>query len=150
MTEFSYDKEDVPCEIIPHLFLGNCDYANNEKWINDNKINYIINIGQPQTSLISKLDDYLRIDLQDDESSNIKQFFEQTNTFIQKVINGNKNIFVHCKAGLSRSPTIICAYLMKNHKLTLIESVTKITNKRGTCINKGFWNQLEEYEKELH
>lgn len=142
-------KIDTPCEVISHIFLGSGNYAENKLWLTDNKISYIINIGQPQTSLISLLDDYLKIDLSDEETSNIKQFFEQTNEFIQKAISKDKNILIHCRAGLSRSPTIVCAYLMKYHKLNLMDAMIKISDKRGICPNRGFWHQLEEYEQEL-
>ena len=140
---------DVPNEIIPHLFLGSGDYAEHKIWLVTNKISYIINVGQPETSLLSLLEDYLIIKLEDNEKSNIKQYFEKSNEFIHNAISKNKNIFIHCRAGRSRSPTIVCAYLMKYHKLNFMDAVCKITNYRYICPNKGFWSQLEEYDKEL-
>lgn len=49
------------------------------------------------------------------------KYFEETNKFIQNFINGPKKkagVLVHCRMGKSRSATIICAYLMKNYKMS--------------------------------
>ena len=39
--------------------------------------------------------------------------FEETFQFIEEMRQKNKNVLVHCHAGISRSVAIVCAYLMK-------------------------------------
>jgi protein-tyrosine phosphatase len=53
------------------------------------------------------------IPIEDMEHVNIINHFENTFQFIQDSITSNQAVLVHCAAGVSRSVSIICAYLMK-------------------------------------
>ncbi len=57
---------------------------------------------------------------------------------------------VHCAAGVSRSATIVLAYLMKYHHNTLKEAFYFLIEKRPQIWpNEGFLLQLLRYETEL-
>uniref|UniRef100_A0A914P3Q5 protein-tyrosine-phosphatase n=1 Tax=Panagrolaimus davidi TaxID=227884 RepID=A0A914P3Q5_9BILA len=43
--------------------------------------------------------------------------------YIENVLNSGKSILVHCEFGVSRSVTIITAYLMKKHKWNPSEAI---------------------------
>lgn len=59
-------------------------------------------------------------------------------------------ILVHCEAGISRSPTICMAYLMKTKKLCLEEAFDYIKQRRSLISpNFGFMGQLLQYESEI-
>lgn len=59
-------------------------------------------------------------------------------------------ILVHCEAGISRSPTICMAYLMKTKKLRLDEAFDYIKQRRSLISpNFGFMGQLLQYESEI-
>lgn len=61
-----------------------------------------------------------------------------------------KNTIVQCHGRVSRSATIVIAFLMKVKKMTLNEAYTFLKEKRSRVKpNQGFWAQLEQYEKEL-
>ncbi len=47
----------------------------------------------------------------DHESYNLKQYFSETNEMIHEE-RKRTNVLIHCMAGVSRSITIIAAYLM--------------------------------------
>lgn len=53
------------------------------------------------------------INLQDCMSANIGQYFDQTNELIESSRSKNQKVFVHCQAGVSRSASIILAYLLR-------------------------------------
>ena len=62
----------------------------------------------------------------------------------------NGKVLIHCQAGISRSPTIVIAYLMKVNKLTMNNAYNEVKDKR--CIigpNIIFLSQLYDFEKNL-
>ena len=71
---------------------------------------------------------------------------------MDKAINESQNnkILVHCRAGASRSASLVIAFLMKKKKLSLIESYQFVLNKRPIIEpNMGFVIQLKQLEKDL-
>lgn len=59
-------------------------------------------------------------------------------------------VLVHCEAGVSRSPTICMAYLMKTKQLHLKEAFEFIKQRRSVISpNFGFMGQLLQYESEI-
>ena len=65
-------------------------------------------------------------------------------------IEGNDKIFVHCAAGMSRSPTIVVAYIMWKKKLSLNNAIKFVKEKRPIISpNDNFMNQLKIFEELL-
>lgn len=57
---------------------------------------------------------------------------------------------MHCFAGISRSATIIIAYLMRYHNMDLREAHAFVRKQRSfICPNHGFMGQLRRYESFL-
>ena len=57
-------------------------------------------------------------------------------------------VLVHCLAGMSRSATIVIAYLLATTAMTTAEATEFVRSKRRVIRpNYGFVNQLEQYEK---
>lgn len=57
----------------------------------------------------------LQMDIVDYPDENIIDEFKITNKFIDDALQSGGRVLVHCQAGISRSCTVLCAYLM-NHK----------------------------------
>ncbi len=68
---------------------------------------------------------HLKISIDDSPFENISQFFGSCFEFISKNIKYG-NVFVHCVAGVSRSATIVIAYLMRIKKYNLEKVINKI------------------------
>ena len=86
------------------------------------------------------------IDIDDDYESNIICYFKECLLFM----DGYDKVFVHCAAGMSRSATIVVAYLMWKRKLSLNEAIKFVKNKRPVISpNLNFMRQLEIFEELL-
>ena len=92
----------------------------------------------------------MNLDILDSDKADIKQHFAKSNEFIDEAIKNNGNVLIHCHAGISRSSTILIAYIMKSQKMSLDKVLELLKSKRDKVNpNAGFIEQLKEYEKEL-
>lgn len=70
--------------------------------------------------------------------------------FIRDAIAKDGKVFVHCYAGVSRSATIVIAYLMFEHGLSYSAAIKLVKSKRPFINpNDGFRKQLLLFEKDL-
>lgn len=60
------------------------------------------------------------------------------------------NVLVHCQMGMSRSSSLIIAFLMKQYGMSFIEA-KKITKEKRQIVNpnEGFVKDLLKFQKEL-
>ena len=85
------------------------------------------------------------IKIDDTPNENIKKFFNSSFNFIKK----NKTL-VHCAMGVSRSVSIVIAYLMRAKNMSYNDALTLVKKERSIASpNHGFVKQLMQYEKEL-
>jgi len=86
---------------------------------------------------------YIKID--DCATDNIAQHFDDAHDFMK-----NDVTVVHCYAGISRSPTVVISFLMKEHGMSLEEAFALCKQKRSIVDpNPGFMRQLRNYEWKL-
>ena len=106
--------------IVDHIYLGNWYDSISEQKLKCNNIKFILtlngkneNIHTDQNILMFQRLGIItkRIDIDDHPSANIVQYVPQSLDFIKKA--APRNILVHCTAGVSRSASIVIAYLMK-------------------------------------
>lgn len=62
-----------------------------------------------------------------------------------------RKCLVHCSAGLSRSVTVVLAWLMHAHGMSLHDAVATVTQSRGRppACNASFWAHLAALERDL-
>jgi len=71
----------------------------------------------------------------------------QVNLFIQRTITKGGGCLVHCEGGISRSVTLIIAFLMFSQQLSFQNAYQKIKTIRSEIQpNNGFIQQLQSYE----
>lgn len=66
---------------------------------------------------------------------------------IDSYLTNNQKVVVNCYAGISRSSSIVIAYIMYKYKLTLQEAYQYVKSKRAIVEpNSGFMKQLKTLE----
>ena len=104
-------------EIIKEkLYLGNYDFALNDELLMKKNISCILVCGNELECVFPNKFKYFKIDLNDYIESSILPYIDKCIQFINE--NKSEKIFVHCNAGVSRSPSIIIAYLIKSFNYT--------------------------------
>lgn len=98
--------------------------------------------------------EYLYIPAVDHETFDISQYFEVSNEFIDGE-RKRTNVLVHCMAGISRSVTLVIAYMIKCLNKSFRESFAYVKEKRSIVNfdlfqihpNDSFLEQLRKYEE---
>jgi atypical dual specificity phosphatase len=93
---------------------------------------------------------WIQIECEDTPEEDLSEYFGSVSDILEQCIVGRKPVLVHCLGGISRSPTLVCAYLMKSCGLTWRQALEFVKAKRS-CVdpNIGFLSQLEEWEGEV-
>uniref|UniRef100_A0A670ZT66 Dual specificity phosphatase 13A n=1 Tax=Pseudonaja textilis TaxID=8673 RepID=A0A670ZT66_PSETE len=77
-------------------------------------------------------------------------YFYSSAEFIHKALTtpGGK-IFVHCAFGISRSSSLVLAYLMIYHHFSLVKAIQTVKEHRWIFPNRGFLKQLQKLDLQL-
>ena len=78
----------------------------------------------------------------------LDRYFDEASEFIAKAV-GTKNtgqldgkILVHCKEGVSRSASLVLAYLVRDQEMQLTDAVRLVRSKREIIPNDGFLGRV--------
>lgn len=120
---------------VTHILsvLGpNVTYADSQSWA--------------ELSIFKQMRCHLTVGIEDLDDVDIMVHFQKTNGFIQHAIDAKEGVLVHCAAGISRSVTCVCAYLMTSNKWTPAKAIEYVRSRRTVANpNEGFRTQLEVY-----
>ncbi|KAM7387753.1 hypothetical protein PAMP_023972 [Pampus punctatissimus] len=90
---------------------------------------------------------YLCISAADHSKQNLMQYFRDSIMFIHESRMKGEGCLVHCVAGVSRSVTLVVAYIMTVTGRGWVESLAAVRAARPCAgPNLGFLRQLEEFE----
>ncbi|CAG8491785.1 3992_t:CDS:2 [Rhizophagus irregularis] len=100
--------------------------------------------------LKEKFDRYLKLNVKDSVEEDVEKFLNIAVDFIERAQEDKAPVYVHCKAGRSRSVTAVLAYLIKSHQWTLRQAYDYVTEHRsGICPNIGFVTELMRIEESV-
>ena len=137
--------------IVPNLYLGNILGANNTEFLINNNIQSIVNCtkNEPFNEYFdNKYKHRLAIDdSRDDENISIfKREIIHAINFIDKSIEEDKAVYVHCYWGLMRSATVVAGYLIKKYNLTTEEAINIIKEQRPKALVSYYnFNEVLKY-----
>ncbi|KAJ3551832.1 hypothetical protein NM688_g4482 [Phlebia brevispora] len=130
-------------EIIPNLWLGALQNAANANLLRSKNIHSILSVMKGKFTIAETFKRY-QIQLDDTEEEDVLKHLVAAITFIQSELDQNRGVLVHCLAGVSRSATIVAAYLMYAKGLDPTTALDLIRAARPYVDpNSNFLHQLE-------
>ncbi|XP_023654003.1 dual specificity protein phosphatase 13B isoform X2 [Paramormyrops kingsleyae] len=92
---------------------------------------------------------YYGVEAADHRDFDLTPFFYPTAKFMREALSQKGRVFVHCARGISRSATLVLAFLMICEKLTLAEAIKAVRQHRNILPNAGFLSQLHHLDLKL-
>ena len=133
------------------MYLGNWYDSTSEAKLKYNNIKCILTLNQnnehteAERNMFARLGiRYKYIRIQDSLDANILPHIDASIQFIKKC---ESNVLVHCSAGVSRSVSIVVAYLMKEKGMSYSDSIHYVRKRRPIANpNYSFVQQLKSLQ----
>ncbi|KAJ8418206.1 hypothetical protein AAFF_G00139150 [Aldrovandia affinis] len=136
-------------QVWPNLYIGNAATARDRSTLFNMRITHIVNAAHGPYHINTGARfyrdmtiDYYGVEADDAEDFNLSLFFHPIAKFIRAALLQRGKVFVHCAMGVSRSATLVLAFLMICENLTLVEAINAVRQHRDICPNAGFLSQL--------
>jgi protein-tyrosine phosphatase len=133
------------------LYISDLPTAYNKKKLKELGITHILCTIMGVEAYYPKEFKYKNIHTRDIKSENISKYFNECSEFISNSIKEGGKVLVHCSYGISRSASIVIAYMIDegysySEAYEKLEEVRPIINP-----NEGFRKQLLKYylDKEM-
>uniref|UniRef100_A0A7S1AJT9 Protein-serine/threonine phosphatase n=1 Tax=Noctiluca scintillans TaxID=2966 RepID=A0A7S1AJT9_NOCSC len=141
----------VCSEVLPHqLYISSYQVAANSETLRKHGITHIVNTaGDVCENLFAGEFQYLTYYLKDINHEEISLLFYRTLEWMHGAIQKQGRVLVHCREGVSRSATMVLAYLMWRG-MRFEEAHDTVRKARPICNpNTGFTCQLLKFGKKL-
>lgn len=142
--------DEVSC-IIPGLYLSGIAVARNSTRLADMGISRVVCCCMwtefpPEDEIKSLV--YYRVDVEDMSREPIEMFFDEACGFIAESLENHEGVLVHCRSGVSRSSTVVLAFLVRNMGMRLFDAFFLLRSKRSIVTpNIGFMDKLMQLER---
>ncbi|KAM9011629.1 LOW QUALITY PROTEIN: dual specificity protein phosphatase 13B-like [Ara ararauna] len=145
-------------QVWPNIYLGDAWAARSKTTLQSLNITHILNAADGPYNINTGAKyyedlqiEYYGIEAFDDPSFNLSIFFYDAANFISKALNtsGGK-VFVHCAMGVSRSASLVLAFLMIHENMTIVDALKTVSAHRDICPNPGFLSQLRDLDIKLN
>ncbi|VBB17983.1 dual specificity phosphatase domain protein [Yasminevirus sp. GU-2018] len=89
---------------------------------------------------------YKRIDIADDPTESLDCHFVDVIETIETAFSEGRSVLIHCQAGVSRSATLVVAYVMYKRDMDYLEALSYVRRfRRSIRPNVGFVKQLKQF-----
>jgi len=114
-------------------------------------VTHILNVTRARYNVPLDGMETLQIAIDDDESEDIFRHFDRTTAFVRQALDAKGTVLIHCEYGVSRSATVVAAYLMLTEGLSAVQSLKCLRWSREIVApNRSFLAALVEWDVKLH
>lgn len=140
-----------PSEIIDDsIFIGTQVDSANKQQLQKLGVTHVLNASSESPNSYEDDFEYLKLALDDSAEVDITETFSRAFEFIDRCMEEKGRLFIHCQLGVSRSATILIAYIMRSYNTTLHNAIAMVRSRRQQILpNKGFLKQLGRFEERL-
>ena len=152
------DAPKEASQILPFLWLGSLENANDPQFLSQNQITHVLNVCtfEEKSDLIPP-ENYLNISILDSFDAKVGHHLPAANSFLRAAYdlyedtNGrNGTTLIHCHSGISRAATFTVAFIMVHKKFGWERALSYVRQRRAHINpNLNFCGQLTQYEKHL-
>lgn len=136
-------------KILPHLYLGNRDNSSDVDDLRDLGITHILNVTPKSTEVFGFVNKQLPC--LDNINENLQRYFDDSYDFIENTRTNGARVLVFCEAGVSRSPTVVVAYVMRHLQKSMEDAYAFVKDKRPIISpNMNFMIQLYDLGKNIN
>ncbi|PFH46998.1 hypothetical protein AMATHDRAFT_123290, partial [Amanita thiersii Skay4041] len=145
-------------EIVPRVYISDLAFAENPACLSSHRITHILstlpdNIYVPPAPLLHPHPPPARMQIrvEDLPFAELAAHLPKTTAWIKEALakDPEARVLVHCVEGISRSVSVVAAYLMASYGWSPNEAVKYIQNRRRVANpNFGFVQQLHEYGRD--
>lgn len=132
-------------QVYENLWIGPANVAREKDFLLDTNITVIVNCAEEESinryPLLSSLFT-VHVPLIDDEEPHAREMILKGAEFIQIYLQQGKNLLVHCKAGISRSATVILAWMIIYKNIPFDTAYRFLQEKRPIIRPNDFYIQL--------
>lgn len=144
------DNKDIS-KINDNLYIGNISTATNRELLQREGITHIIDILSHKFEPFTEDFEYLHIAAHDSPDCDLTYNLPVTNMFIRNAIKKGGKVFVHCMGGVSRSVSIVLAYMMTTSDEHINAILNEIKEVRPIAQpNTGFMKQLVTFKENVN
>ena len=115
-SEWDDMNSKYPSKITENIYQGGYLCSENKEILQNLGITHILVASFGLRQHFPDNFKYLQINCHDNSEQDMSQFFDTVYEFIDGCISNEGKILIHCAAGISRSSTCTCVYLMKKNK----------------------------------
>lgn len=133
--------------ITDGLYLGDVCAAHSLSTMKKHNIAVIVNMCINCHNELDQEMEVKHFGIRDDVDEKLDSVLDSAVRYIADRINKGEHVFLHCKAGISRSGAIAIAYVMYKNGWTYENAFEYVRTKRSVVNpNKGFTKTLSEYK----
>ncbi|EIN07020.1 phosphotyrosine protein [Punctularia strigosozonata HHB-11173 SS5] len=152
---FASAQIPVASEIIPRLYISDISAAENPAVLRALGITHVLSAMRGTVALPPAgswpLMRAMQVQLEDNPFAELAAHLPATTAFVREALRDpSARVLVHCVQGVSRSASVVCAFLIAHYGWSPAQAVQYVKSKRASAEpNFGFVGQLQEYADKL-